>query len=57
MWVTQERSLLVNVNYMENIVSKTNWEIIRLSNDHKPGLEEEKARILAQGGRIETVYD
>lgn len=40
-----------------NLVSKTSWEVIRLSNDHKPNLEEERRRIINHGGRIDTVYD
>lgn len=39
------------------LVNRNNWEVIRLSNDHKPDLPEEKKRILSFGGRVETVYD
>lgn len=43
--------------FISDVVSKTSWEVIRLSNDHKPSLEEERKRILSHGGRIDTVYD
>jgi serine/threonine protein phosphatase PrpC len=40
-----------------SIVNKYNWEIVRLSNDHKPHILSEKQRIHSQGGRVETAYD
>lgn len=35
-------------------VDKKNWELIYLSEDHKPSNEVEKKRILKNGGRIHT---
>jgi len=37
--------------------SEQKWEIIELSRDHKPSLQDEKERILKLGGRIDTFKD
>lgn len=38
-------------------MDKKSWEMIYLSQDHKPGLEVEKRRILKNGGRIHALKD
>ena len=38
-------------------VHKDNWEIVRLSMDHKPSCEKERNRILKHGGRVERIRD
>lgn len=40
-----------------NKVDKKNWEIIHLSEDHKPSLEKEKKRILKKGGKVHCFRD
>jgi len=39
------------------IVDKRNWEIIHLSEDHKPSLEKEKKRIIKRGGKVHSYRD
>ena len=39
------------------IVDKKNWEMIYLSQDHKPTVEAEKKRILKSGGKIHAFRD
>ena len=38
-------------------VDKKSWEMIYLSQDHKPSIESEKKRILKQGGRVHSLKD
>jgi serine/threonine protein phosphatase PrpC len=43
--------------YFCMIVDGSNWEVVRLSNDHKPSVDREKRRILRAGGRVEKIKD
>ena len=38
-----------------SLVKKTNFKIIPLSEDHKPGLPNEKKRVESVGGRVEPI--
>lgn len=49
------RAIKVKLTYDEN--SKLVPICEPLSEDHKPDLEKEKARILGMGGRIDTFHD
>lgn len=49
-WPGKVRMSLLRVN-------KHNWEVVRLSDDHKPNRDSEKKRIIGCGGRIEKVKD
>ena len=57
MLVIREPLLLDKVMNIFILVNKQNWEVIRLSDDHKPSNEKEKKRILKAGGRVEKIKD
>ena len=40
-----------------NLVDKKNWEVIYLSQDHKPDTQSEKKRIMKKGGRVHPYRD
>ena len=42
---------------MVYVVDRKSWELIYLSQDHKPCVEVEKKRILKHGGRIHAFRD